>query len=83
MREIVTLSIAHRVLTRFTAFVAVDSARVTAQGPAKRVVVPVEVPESARAIASGIGRYGTIGAGYGAGAGMMGSQRATAPRSSS
>ncbi|HEY5935462.1 MAG TPA: VIT domain-containing protein, partial [Kofleriaceae bacterium] len=72
--EIVALSLAHRVLTKYTAFVAVDDSRVTAGGAAKKVVVPIEVPESARQIGAGwgtigTGSYGTIGYGSGFAAG--------------
>ncbi|MEO8699679.1 MAG: VIT domain-containing protein [Kofleriaceae bacterium] len=75
-REIIELSIAHRVLTQYTAFVAVDSSRVTAGGDAKRVVVPVEIPAAARNVASGafgqlaggvLGDVGGYGYGYSAG----------------
>jgi Ca-activated chloride channel family protein len=72
--EIIALSLSHRILTRYTAFVAVDDSRVTAGGEAKKVVVPIEVPESARTIGAawgtiGAGSYGSIGygAGYGGG----------------
>ncbi|HEU0029928.1 MAG TPA: VIT domain-containing protein [Kofleriaceae bacterium] len=77
-REILALSLQHRVLTQYTAFVAVDESRVTAGGEAKRVAVPVEVPDAARAIQSGgsygygsigVGSYGTIGHGSGIGYG--------------
>ena len=94
-REIIALSLAHRVLTQYTAFVAVDNSRVTRGGDAKQVVVPIEVPESARNIAwgtLGTGSYGTIGygsggggswsvgaAGYGVASGGMRGRTAAAP----
>ena len=82
-QQILALSLASHVLTRFTAFVAVDTARTTARGPARTVAVPVEVPDAVQGIAAGgsygsmtgslIGSatgaygYGVIGTGYGAG----------------
>lgn len=66
--EIIALSLAHRVLTKYTAFVAVDDSRVTAGGEARKVVVPIEVPDAARKAAwgtIGTGSYGTIGYGSG------------------
>ena len=68
--QITALSIAHHVLTRFTAFVAVDRSHVTAGGPARRVAVPVEVPDAVAAIAAGAtGSVGLGISGYGAGGG--------------
>ena len=64
--EILGLSLEHRLLTPYTAFVAVDEARVTGGGAAKRVAVPVEVPEAARGVT--LQGYGT-GASYGYGGG--------------
>jgi Ca-activated chloride channel homolog len=74
-REVLALSLEHRLLTRYTAFVAVDEARVTAGGPGQRVVVPVEVPDSVRAIAHrsvsyGFGASGSYG--FGASGGVLG-----------
>jgi Ca-activated chloride channel homolog len=63
-REIIALSLEHRVLSQFTAFVAVDDSRVTAGAAAKRVVVPVEVPDAVRNIS--FGGWGS-GASYGFG----------------
>ncbi|HSK01979.1 MAG TPA: VIT domain-containing protein [Kofleriaceae bacterium] len=74
-QEVRALSLEHRLLTRYTAFVAVDEARVTAGGKAQRVVVPVEVPDAVRAIADrsvsyGYGASGSYG--YGASGGVLG-----------
>lgn len=63
-KSIVGLSLAHRILTQFTAFVAVDDSKVTAGGDAKRVTVPVEVPEAARNVVLG-GNASVYAAGYG------------------
>lgn len=78
-RTITDLALAHRLMTRYTAFVAVDTAAVTSGGAARRVKVPVEVPAHMRSIpavsgSGGVG-YGSIGSasygsiGYGAGSG--------------
>jgi Ca-activated chloride channel family protein len=89
-RSIIGLSLEHRILTQYTAFVAVDESKVTAGGEAKRVVVPVEVPDAARQVASGSSEgYGFgsamtmgYGSGYGVGSsasyGVMGA-RVAAP----
>jgi Ca-activated chloride channel family protein len=63
---ITDLALEHHLMSRYTAFVAVDRSRTTTGGDAKRVAVPVEVPAGLRA---------TSGGGWGAGAagGMMGS----------
>jgi len=79
--EITRLGLEHRLVTRYTSFVAVDE-QATVSGPARRVVVPVEVPAAAdRGIANvgagggggygtiGIGSSGTIGYGYGSASG--------------
>jgi len=68
-REIIALSLAYHLLTRYTAFVAVDESRVTAVGAAKRVAVPVEVPDAVAGIGPAYG-YGLSG--YGAGGGGAG-----------
>jgi Ca-activated chloride channel family protein len=65
-QEVLALSLEHRLLTPYTAFVAVDEARVTAGGAGKRVVVPVEVPDAVRGIEVRSG----VGYGYGAGSGF-------------
>ena len=70
-RQIIELSIAHRVLTQLTAFVAVDRSRVTRGGQAVRVAVPVEVPDAVAGIATG-GSYGYGMSGYGVGGGSVG-----------
>ncbi|HMG24719.1 MAG TPA: AgmX/PglI C-terminal domain-containing protein, partial [Kofleriaceae bacterium] len=66
-RQIIELSIASRVLTRLTAFVAVDRSRVTRGGAARRVAVPVEIPDAVAGIAAGhgISGYGIGGGGSG------------------
>jgi len=72
-REIIALSLAHHVLTQFTAFVAVDDARVTAGGAAKRVVVPVEVPDAVAGLGPATnGTYGFGAGGGGTGWGTIG-----------
>jgi Ca-activated chloride channel homolog len=69
-REVLALALEHGLLTQYTAFVAVDEARVTAGGAARRVAVPVEIPDAAaRAIAEGAGYGGSYGGGFGVGAG--------------
>lgn len=71
-RQIIELSIASRVLTELTAFVAVDRSRVTAGGAPVRVAVPVEVPDAVAGIAAGGGfGYGVV-SGYGIGGGGTG-----------
>jgi Ca-activated chloride channel family protein len=65
-QEILALSLEHRLLTPYTAFVAVDEARATAGGAGKRVVVPVEVPDAVRGISRG---WSGTSAGFGSGAG--------------
>jgi Ca-activated chloride channel family protein len=65
-RQIIELSIASRVLTQLTAFVAVDRSRVTAGGTPVRVAVPVEVPDAVAGIAAG-GVYSVSGYGVGGG----------------
>jgi len=71
--QILTLALDHHLLTRYTAFVAVDESRVTSGGQARRVVVPVEVPDAARNVRAigtiGYGAYGTLGMGSGSGSG--------------
>ncbi len=70
-RAIIALSIENRILTQFTAFVAVDESRVTA-GASKRVVVPVEIPDAARNVSlNGAIGYGMSGGGYGQGYGSI------------
>ena len=49
--EITELALAHSLMSRYTAFVAVDSASKTGGGPGRKVVVPVEVPEGVLAYA--------------------------------
>ncbi len=44
--EITRLGIAHRIVTRFTSFVAVDTSRVVGDGRPGTVAQPVEIPEA-------------------------------------
>lgn len=64
--EILTLSLEHHLLSQSTAFVAVDDSRVTKGArAARRVVVPVEVPDAVRNIPIGGGAgFGFSSAGY-------------------
>jgi Ca-activated chloride channel family protein len=75
-KQILELALAHRLMTRYTAFVAVDRSRITGGGDAKTVAVPVEVPKGVRSIARssgamgmmmGSGGFGMSGAGAGGG----------------
>ena len=66
--EILQLALEHHLLTKYTAFVAVDDARVTRPGDARRVVVPVEVPDAVRDIEVGVSG-GLTGYGDGGGGG--------------
>jgi len=52
--EIVRVALAHRILTQFTSFVAVEETTVTVDGKPTRVVVPVEMPD-------GVSREGVFG----------------------
>jgi Ca-activated chloride channel family protein len=64
-KEVMALALEHRLLTPYTAFVAVDEARVTAGGAGRRVAVPVEIPDAAaRAIMGGAGEIYGYGSGY-------------------
>jgi len=51
--EITRIALDHHLMSRYTAFVAVDRSRTTAGGDAKRVAVPVEVPDGLRATSGG------------------------------
>jgi Ca-activated chloride channel family protein len=71
-KDILGLSLANHLLTRFTAFVAVDESQQTAGAAGKRVVVPVEVPSAVAGIGAAGGGYGAMGygvsgVGYGGG----------------
>jgi Ca-activated chloride channel family protein len=76
VRAITQLSLAHHLLSPYTAFVAVDDSRVTKGGAATRVAVPVDVPDAVAGIApaagSGYGYGGGVfyGVGYGGGGGV-------------
>lgn len=69
--EIVALALENRLMTRYTAFVAVDRTRVAKDrngeksDGGRRVIVPVEVPDAVRSVSynRGSGGYGTIGHG--------------------
>jgi Ca-activated chloride channel homolog len=61
--EITRIALEHRLMSRYTAFVAVDRSTVTAGGDAVPVAVPVEVPA---------GLHATSGGGWGGGVGMGG-----------
>ena len=65
VRDIVALSIASHVLTHYTAFVAVDESHTTGDAPARKVAVPVEVPDAVGGIAasSNNSTYGSIAGG--------------------
>jgi len=52
--EIVKVALAHRIMTQFTSFVAVEETVVTADGQPIRVTVPVEMPD-------GVSREGVFG----------------------
>jgi len=78
--QITELGLSHGLVTRYTAFVAVDDQAPAVTGRAQRVVVPVEVPAAAAQIAAsggggtgygsiGVGSYGSVGYGSGSAAG--------------
>ncbi|HWN69904.1 MAG TPA: VIT domain-containing protein, partial [Haliangium sp.] len=76
--QIIDLALRHQLMSRYTAFVAVDDSRATAGGAARKVKVPVDVPEHVRGIGAGggmgwgsigVGHYGVIGYGSGTGTG--------------
>ncbi len=73
-KAIVALSLDYRILTQFTAFVAVDASKVTT-GDSRRVVVPVEVPDAARSVSlhgsGSIGYGGGLGASFAIGYGSV------------
>jgi len=52
--EIVRVALAHRIMTQFTSFVAVEEAVITTDGKPVRVTVPVEMPD-------GVSRKGVFG----------------------
>jgi Ca-activated chloride channel family protein len=66
--EITKLALEHRLMSKYTAFVAVDRTRTTAGGDAQQVTVPVEVPAGLHATSGG----GWVSGGM-AGAGMSSS----------
>lgn len=72
--QILALALQHQLMSRYTAFVAVDESRVTAGEAARAVRVPVEVPEHVRGIrtGSGMGMAMAYGSGYGVGGGGVG-----------
>ena len=83
--QITAIALAHKLMSPYTAFVAVDTTRVTAGGPAARVTVPVEVPQGVRrtarlnasgaiygVVGMGVGMVGTGSGGGGTGEGTLG-----------
>ena len=72
-RQIIALSLESHVLTQLTAFVAVDRSHVTRGGEARRVAVPVEIPDAVAGISPG-DAFGSSGymSGYGVGGGGTG-----------
>jgi Ca-activated chloride channel family protein len=74
--QILALALQHQLMSRYTAFVAVDESRVTAGEAAREVKVPVEVPEHVRGIRAGggmgIGYASAYGIGSGSGGGGIG-----------
>jgi Ca-activated chloride channel family protein len=77
--EITRLALAHKLVTRFTAFVAVDPSHVTAGGPGVTIPVAVNVPDGVDRDRGdrgegkmGYGGGGASGAGYGAAYGTIG-----------
>jgi Ca-activated chloride channel family protein len=47
-KRITELAVAHRLMSPYTAFVAVDASRTTAGGEAETIAVPVAIPEAVR-----------------------------------
>jgi len=94
LRELITtIALHHKLMSAYTSFVAVDTTRVTAGGPAKSVAVPVEVPQGVRRAMSdsggayGVGALGMVGSGGGGGGygmgvgyGAVGTMSAHAPK---
>jgi len=73
LRErITTIALEHHLMSPYTAFVAVDTTRVTAGGRGAEVAVPVEVPEGVRAPRGLAGAVMGIGSGVGYGYGGLG-----------
>jgi Ca-activated chloride channel family protein len=71
--EITRLALEHHLMSRYTAFVAVDRSHATTGGDATKVAVPVEVPDGLHATSGGGWGGGTsagyASSGYGAGYG--------------
>jgi Ca-activated chloride channel family protein len=73
-QQIIDLALGHRLMSQYTAFVAVDTTKVTEGGKAETVAVPVAIPEGLRSTQGDYGGsgggavYGVTGesAGYGA-----------------
>ena len=63
--QITAVALEHHLMSPYTAFVAVDTTRVTSGGPATSVKVPVEIPDGVRHLVQL--RGGSIGEGYGVG----------------
>ena len=54
--QITALGLGHRLVTRYTSFVAVDRSRVVGKGTPKTIVQPVEAPEGVDPVAAGARR---------------------------
>jgi Ca-activated chloride channel homolog len=65
--KIAKVALAHRIMTQFTSFVAVEETVVTVGGKPTRVTVPVELPD-------GVSREGVFGSDHAVGA-VMGNKR--------
>jgi Ca-activated chloride channel family protein len=88
--EVTSIALEHRLMSPYTAFVAVDSTRVTAGGRGDEVMVPVEVPQGIRhamtlvghSVGHAYGVGGGVGYGYGASYGgmVMSARVASAPQ---
>src|SRR5262249_51597641 len=78
--RIVQLALAHRLLTQFTSFVAVEERVVNEGGRQRTVTVPVEMPDGVR-YAGAVGETGAVAAAEGAPAlyELAGTARALAP----
>jgi Ca-activated chloride channel family protein len=73
-QQVIDLALAHHLMTRYTAFVAVDTSRKTAGGASETVAVPVEVPEGVRrdAVTQSVGIGGGMVGGVSGGGGGYG-----------
>jgi Ca-activated chloride channel family protein len=74
--KVVELALAHRVMTQYTSFVAIDEMKRAAPGEAATVAVPVEVPAGVEMDAWGMMAGTEIGEAYGVGGlGLVGTGR--------